>query len=49
MNDPQNDPDVYVVYVRTLTATDGSELVVYRDQDGDEHICDAEDWPRISP
>lgn len=42
--DPQNAPDTWTEEVRRVIDIDGVELVVYRNQDGETYVMDAEDY-----
>ena len=40
MHDPQNDPEFYANFERTLTDVDGVDLRLMVDQDGEEFVVD---------
>jgi hypothetical protein len=42
--DPPDPPDYYTVAVERVTANDGEELIVLRNQDGDEFITNAYEY-----
>lgn len=44
--DPENAPDFWTVEVRRMVDVDGVEIVLVRDQDGDEYVVDADEVKR---
>jgi hypothetical protein len=42
--DPPEPPEFYTVEVRRVTDADGVLLVVYRDQDGETFVMDADEY-----
>lgn len=41
--DPQNAPDTWTVELRRMLDVDGNELILVRDQDGDEYVIEDTD------
>lgn len=44
MRDPQDAPDEWRMEVRRLLDADGTELILFRNQDGEEWIEEVDGW-----
>lgn len=47
--DPPEPPEFWTEELRRMIDIDGVEIVLYRDQDGDEHVMDAAAYDRCEP
>jgi len=45
--DPPDPPEYWATEVRRVTDVEGVELVVYRNQDGETYVMDADDWKEL--